>query len=273
MATPTVNWRYPHPWSTSGPPLAQQSATATALPSVAETPGRAQAYQSLINQYSAPTEGGFGGVPGGMRGTGITGPMNEGMERSMGLRGAMTLGQAAVFGNPYGALPGLGALAMAAISRGLREAGVAQEYDPTWGLDDPAIQATRDIQGQYAADAMQAQQRAALNEAFVREMGQNIPGGVSPGGGSTGDPGAESAGFGGAEGGVSTGGGYDFARGGSVKLRRPTRILAGEREDEQVIAIPQSMRRPGMQGRERQVRRGLKSAYSSLTGGQFKAGG
>ena len=59
-------------------------------------------------------------------------------------------------------------------------------------------------------------------------------------------------------------------QGGVINAKRPFHAVFGERGTggETGIFIPRTMQRPGMQGRERQVRRGLQGAYASLTGGR-----
>jgi hypothetical protein len=108
---------------------------------------------------------------------------------------------------------------------------------------------------------------------------QDIGGGPTAGWGSgtpsTGFGAGEEAsgGMGGATGTTSSDNGFGdgggesaWKLGGMKTFRKPTRLLVGEGgEPEEAIFIPESMKQRGIQGRERQVRRGLKRAYSSLT--------
>jgi hypothetical protein len=94
------------------------------------------------------------------------------------------------------------------------------------------------------------------------------------GGGGPGSGGMDT-GMGGFGGGPGTGsdpggtgeGDTDYKRGGVKTFRKPTRPLVGEGgEDEKGIFIPSRMKRKGLQGNERQVRRGLYSSLMDLTG-------
>jgi len=90
-------------------------------------------------------------------------------------------------------------------------------------------------------------------------------------GGATGgaDMGSDSAGRGGV-GDSSQGAGTgasDRAKGGVDIIRKPTRLRFGEKPSatpEKVISIPKSMKKPGLQGNERQVRAGLQSSLQEL---------
>jgi hypothetical protein len=185
-----------------------------------------------------------------------------------------------------------------------RLAGVQPGYDvmsTVPSLTD--IQSTRDLQGHYAGDRAAAQRAsdiASYNTQVATEdwgmptvrdyANPNQPGvepggfvgGVAPdpsvtsldsvfGGAGAADPGAsDTAGTADSTGGARGGSdGPDVARGGVFKTTRErrTRFHWGEPETggETAIFVPESMKRRGMQGREPQVRRGLKKAYASLT--------
>lgn len=92
-------------------------------------------------------------------------------------------------------------------------------------------------------------------------------GGGNQGGGDTGG-----GGIGGGTGTAEGGGGEQFGGVRKTKPGKPRVSVYGEgkasAEGETGIFIPNYMKQPGFQGQEQQVRKGLKSAYSSLTGGK-----
>jgi hypothetical protein len=310
MATPnSVNWLR-GPWAQPSA-LQPPQAPPMTVPSMPEMPGVARAYRSLIPS-AGDTGSGMpsSGPPGAPSGWGpMTAEERQSFADVMGF-GAPAAARAAGMPSAVGTIAGN--LASRAIDLGIpgfsqavglaktgvlgasklaAALGAMRENNPYAGLRSPEeIQSLRDIWGNMIADriaAEEAETRAAIEGAQRAAVGTGIPdvqmdpsintigGGGIGGGGSAGDPGADTAGFGGGEGGVSTGGGYDMARGGVLRSRWPTRINVSETgRPETSIFIPQSMQRPGFQGREREVRGGLKSAYRRLVpGGRITAGG
>jgi len=85
-------------------------------------------------------------------------------------------------------------------------------------------------------------------------------------GGGTTDQGADQDGARGSSdvGSDAAGTGGAWAKGGVKKFRGPARPLVGEGGDETAIFVPEKMKRKGFQGKEREVRKGLKRTYSSL---------
>jgi hypothetical protein len=161
--------------------------------------------------------------------------------------------------------------------------GGVRGTDDEFGLPTAVeLQAIQDEQGVMAAQ--EAARSAMAERASRQSMQKEISGALQPGFAEdpeNPDPGWGGGGEGEGEGestdasdpGSNTGGtdhggpgGATYARGGVSRVTRPTRARYGEGgEPETAIFIPESMKRRGFQGRERQVRRGLKRAYSSLT--------
>lgn len=220
---------------------------------------------SISGAISAALGGGLLGSTAGRVGSGVLG-----------------MGAGAVAPGLGTALTGYGLLSM--IGNAIRSWSGAPAYEanPYAGLLSPAeIQATYDYEGNIRG-AEAAAERAAMENSirqaaatepelglsgwFGADVGQgggNGPGSEGEAGGPAGS-GSAGPGTGGTGGGANSDS-DNYAKGGvSRATRGAKRATFGERGPETAIFMPDMMKRPGLQGRERQVRRGLQSAYRSL---------
>lgn len=59
---------------------------------------------------------------------------------------------------------------------------------------------------------------------------------------------------------------HGFAKGGVSRVSKPTRSLYGEKGRETAVFVPENMKRPGVQGREREVEAAMKTLLRALRG-------
>ncbi len=261
---------------------------------------RTTPYQDVVspNAGQSPYQALLGGTMttepgGGLGGRGITGTAQYGpmTGKELGSLWGGTLGNKAmgygisslIAGSPqvpspmsFASLAPKAAISVASLLSSLF--GGVRGYDREFGVPtDVDIQGIRDLQGAYAATEAEGQRGSMGQGVDMSEnaetgsyagMGMGGPGGYGEGD-SSGGYGGDTGGFGGDSmgdsGGYGDAGGY--AKGGVKTFRKPSRPLVGEAGEEKGIFVPERMKKKGIQGKERQVRRGLKSAYGSLTGG------
>jgi hypothetical protein len=225
-------------------------------------------YEALAALLTSPPEGGGGwGGPPSTGDVSMSGPIGSNVS-NLGTIGAK-VAQGALVGSLANPASYLG-MAIPMSSLLARWAGVPQESNPLYGVPTAQdVQDAYDYGGYYAGKEAQAARDAALgnldnpfgpNPSF--SYGQDF--GASAG--SPGGWGGESTAPGvGAAGEAKGAEGPGYARGGvSRAMRGPRRATFGEAGPEQAIFIPQAMRRPGIQGREVQVRRALQDAIRAL---------